>query len=101
MIIAQEVLVPRFAKIRQYAVKSLNYSLPYIARQLGVAFAGLTFEITEWKRMSRAHALVTVKVTRDTEEQILQFEIPAKKVPSRTALHLPLLSKTRSSHAKA
>lgn len=100
MIIASEILIARFAKIRQYAVRSDNYNRPYIARQLGVAYPGLTFEIISWERLSRSLAKIEIKVTKGTAEQSIEFEHPCKRVPAVYAQVLPMLSKNRADWAR-
>lgn len=100
MIIAPEVMIPRFAKIRQYAVRSLNYSRAYIAQQLGVAYPGLTFEIISWERLSRSLAKIEIRVTKGTAEQSIEFEHPCKRVPAVYAQALPMLSKNRAVWAR-
>lgn len=101
MLITTEELIPRFAKIRLWALKSLNYNRPYIARQLGVAFPDLTFELTDWHRLGRMRAKVTFQVTKGDQTQMVVFEHACKRVPALTAPRLPLLSMNRSDYAAA
>lgn len=99
MIITPEEMIPRFAKIRQYAVSTINYHRTYIERQLGVAFPGMTFQIISWERISRSQALIDVKITKDDQVQRIEFELPCKRVPAVSPQRMPRLSMNRSNYA--
>ncbi len=100
MIITPEEMIPRFAKIRQYAVSTINYHRAYIERQLGVAFPGLTFQIIRWERISRSQAQIEIKVTKDDLVQNIEFEQACKRIPSVEPQRMPRLSMNRSNYAR-